>query len=339
MAEPGFTLTTRWLVAASIEEVAAILSEPERLPEWWPAVYLAVDLLDPGDARGLGRTVAFHTRGWLPYTLRWQAPRHRGPPPARLDDRRDRRPRRPRGLDPRPAGRPRRHRLRLAHRGGKAAPEAADPGPQARLRRQPPLGDGPRPGGAAARARPPPRGQRHSAVTPLASPTGSDAGAGSAAIRASISGVGPRGRCRRAAPADRPRSPAAPRPPPAGSARSPPAAPPRRPPRAPPRGRPVRRAAPAPTRTRSPAPRARGCGSGGRDRSRPATAAASRCARRAPPAPPPTRAVHHAAIDERREARVVRHRARRRQQEGLDPHDAPGSRALTQPPLRGGVKP
>ena len=73
MAEPGFTLTTHWLVAASIEEVAAILSEPERLPEWWPAVYLAVDLLDPGDARGLGRTVAFLTRGWLPYTLRWQA--------------------------------------------------------------------------------------------------------------------------------------------------------------------------------------------------------------------------------------------------------------------------
>ena len=27
----------------------------------------------PGDAGGLGRTVAFHTRGWLPYTLRWQA--------------------------------------------------------------------------------------------------------------------------------------------------------------------------------------------------------------------------------------------------------------------------
>jgi len=73
MAEPGFALTTRWLVAASIEEVAAILSEPERLPEWWPAVYLSVDLLDPGDARGLGRTVAFLTRGWLPYTLSWRA--------------------------------------------------------------------------------------------------------------------------------------------------------------------------------------------------------------------------------------------------------------------------
>ncbi len=72
MAKRGFNLTTHWLVAASIEEVAAILSEPERLPDWWPAVYLSVELLDPGGADGLGRTVGFHTRGWLPYTLRWQ---------------------------------------------------------------------------------------------------------------------------------------------------------------------------------------------------------------------------------------------------------------------------
>ena len=70
---PTFTLATRWLVAASIEEVAAILAEPERLPDWWPAVYLSVEITAPGDAGGLGRTVAFHTRGWLPYTLRWRA--------------------------------------------------------------------------------------------------------------------------------------------------------------------------------------------------------------------------------------------------------------------------
>jgi len=72
MREPGFRLHTGWLVAARIEEVAAILSEPERLPDWWPAVYLSVEVVDPGGPDGLGRTVAFHTRGWLPYTLRWR---------------------------------------------------------------------------------------------------------------------------------------------------------------------------------------------------------------------------------------------------------------------------
>ena len=72
MRQPGFRLHTGWLVAARIEEVAAILSVPERLPDWWPAVYLSVEVVDPGGPDGLGRTVAFHTRGWLPYTLRWR---------------------------------------------------------------------------------------------------------------------------------------------------------------------------------------------------------------------------------------------------------------------------
>jgi hypothetical protein len=68
-----FTLTTCWQVAATVEEVAAILAEPERFPDWWPEVYLSVAELDPGGPDGTGRTVALHTRGRLPYTLRWQA--------------------------------------------------------------------------------------------------------------------------------------------------------------------------------------------------------------------------------------------------------------------------
>jgi hypothetical protein len=39
---------------------------------WWPSVYLEVLVLEPGDARGLGRVVSLFTKGWLPYTLRWQ---------------------------------------------------------------------------------------------------------------------------------------------------------------------------------------------------------------------------------------------------------------------------
>jgi hypothetical protein len=60
----GFELRTDWLVAAAIEEVAAILSEPERLPGWWPEVYLSATVEDG--------VAAFHTRGWLPYSLRWR---------------------------------------------------------------------------------------------------------------------------------------------------------------------------------------------------------------------------------------------------------------------------
>jgi hypothetical protein len=45
--------------------------EPQ-LPRWWPAVSLAVQVLEPGDAEGLGRRVDLHMKGWLPYTLRWR---------------------------------------------------------------------------------------------------------------------------------------------------------------------------------------------------------------------------------------------------------------------------
>jgi len=74
MAKGGagsFVLVSDWSVEGTLEEVNAVLSAPEEMPRWWPEVYLAVDVLEPGDAEGLGRVVAVHSRGWLPYTLRW----------------------------------------------------------------------------------------------------------------------------------------------------------------------------------------------------------------------------------------------------------------------------
>jgi uncharacterized protein YndB with AHSA1/START domain len=67
-----YSIVTTWRVHASIEEVAEILTDLQALPQWWPAVYLAVDELAPGDASGLGKEVGLLTKGWLPYTLRWQ---------------------------------------------------------------------------------------------------------------------------------------------------------------------------------------------------------------------------------------------------------------------------
>jgi hypothetical protein len=72
MGRDGLTLITDWLIPGRIEEVAAILAEPERFPDWWPEVYLEVRELNSGGPEGVGRTVAVVTRGWLPYTLRWQ---------------------------------------------------------------------------------------------------------------------------------------------------------------------------------------------------------------------------------------------------------------------------
>ncbi len=67
-----YHIVTTWRLRASLEEVGAVLAEPERLPEWWPSVYLDAREVAPGDASGVGKAVELWTKGWLPYTLRWR---------------------------------------------------------------------------------------------------------------------------------------------------------------------------------------------------------------------------------------------------------------------------
>jgi hypothetical protein len=62
---------TEWRVAATIAEVKAVLGDARTLPQWWPAVYLAVGVVEPGGPDGAGAIVDLYTKGWLPYTLRW----------------------------------------------------------------------------------------------------------------------------------------------------------------------------------------------------------------------------------------------------------------------------
>lgn len=69
----AYQFTTEWRVAGTVEEVKAILGDDDStsVVRWWPSVYLGVEQLDAGGDGGLGRVVAVHTKGWLPYTLRW----------------------------------------------------------------------------------------------------------------------------------------------------------------------------------------------------------------------------------------------------------------------------
>jgi carbon monoxide dehydrogenase subunit G len=71
-ASNEYAFLTTWLVAATPEEIVDVLGDAEALSRWWPSVYLKVTVLEPGDERGLGRVVDLYTKGWLPYTLRWQ---------------------------------------------------------------------------------------------------------------------------------------------------------------------------------------------------------------------------------------------------------------------------
>jgi hypothetical protein len=68
-----YRLLSSWRVDGTCGEVADALGDPLGLARWWPSVYLDVEELQPPDARGLGRRVRLRTKGWLPYTIRWES--------------------------------------------------------------------------------------------------------------------------------------------------------------------------------------------------------------------------------------------------------------------------
>ena len=66
-----YQFITHWRVESTVDEVSKILGDPLALMRWWPSVYLDVKVVEPGEESGLGRVVSLYTKGWLPYTLRW----------------------------------------------------------------------------------------------------------------------------------------------------------------------------------------------------------------------------------------------------------------------------
>lgn len=72
MAANDYHFITHWQVQAKLQDVVDIIGDAESLPRWWPAVYLDVDVLEKGDAQGIGKRIRLYTKGWLPYTLRWE---------------------------------------------------------------------------------------------------------------------------------------------------------------------------------------------------------------------------------------------------------------------------
>jgi hypothetical protein len=68
----SYHFVTEWHVEGTCGEVADLLGDPVGLAQWWPSVYLEVEELEPPKPSGAGRRVRLHTKGWLPYTLRWE---------------------------------------------------------------------------------------------------------------------------------------------------------------------------------------------------------------------------------------------------------------------------
>lgn len=73
MSGHHYKFLTRWRVEGTPEEVYAVIDASEALPRWWPSVWLKVEVLDHGDAAGIGKRVRFTSKGWLPYILVWES--------------------------------------------------------------------------------------------------------------------------------------------------------------------------------------------------------------------------------------------------------------------------
>ena len=72
MPANAYHFVTHWRVRGTCVEVADIFEVMEGLARWWPSVYLDVTTLEPGGPHALGQVVSLYTKGWLPYTLRWE---------------------------------------------------------------------------------------------------------------------------------------------------------------------------------------------------------------------------------------------------------------------------
>jgi hypothetical protein len=68
-ASNDYRIATTWLVRARMEELCEVFLDAAGIGRWWRAAFLDVAEVRGGDARGVGRVLRLHTKGWLPYTL------------------------------------------------------------------------------------------------------------------------------------------------------------------------------------------------------------------------------------------------------------------------------
>ena len=70
----AYSFLTTWCVAAPLERVWDVLSDPEGYPEWWKGVR-EVTVLEPGEGggRGVGTLYRLRWRSKLPYSLEFDS--------------------------------------------------------------------------------------------------------------------------------------------------------------------------------------------------------------------------------------------------------------------------
>lgn len=57
---------TDWHVNAPVADVYDIIANAEDLAQWWPCVYLGVNVLKEGEKSGVGKEIGLYAKGCLP---------------------------------------------------------------------------------------------------------------------------------------------------------------------------------------------------------------------------------------------------------------------------------
>jgi hypothetical protein len=73
MATNTYSFQAHWTAEGTCDDAFEALQDPLSYPQWWPAVWLKAEEISPGDGRGIGQTVRYITKGWLPYLIHWTA--------------------------------------------------------------------------------------------------------------------------------------------------------------------------------------------------------------------------------------------------------------------------
>lgn len=84
MLNHHYCFVTRWSVDGTREEVFRIIEDTPAYVRWWPAVWLRVEIIEPGDTNSVGRVTRVLSKGWLPYLLSWTAVTHEKVFPERI---------------------------------------------------------------------------------------------------------------------------------------------------------------------------------------------------------------------------------------------------------------
>lgn len=68
-----FRLHSLWELDSEIDEALAIFHDMDAMVDWWSAAFMRMEVMEPGGADSIGKTVRLHTKGWLPHSFQFMA--------------------------------------------------------------------------------------------------------------------------------------------------------------------------------------------------------------------------------------------------------------------------